>query len=334
MKRKNYLIDSIIHPDNLRLAFWKASKGKRWGENVLAYQKNLDENLLILRSQIESGLVSVGNYQYFRIFEPKEREICASAFDEQVLHHALMNICHEDFERFQIYDSYASRKGKGTYAALARAQKYAKQYDWYLKLDVRKFFASIHHQVLKSQLRALYKDLRLLEILNKVIDSYEATSNRGLPIGNLTSQYFANHYLAKLDHIIKEQFQAKAYVRYMDDVVFWHNEKRQLEILFQKVQDYVKTNLLLELKPKQLNRIRHGLPFLGYRIYPHTLKLTQRSKRRFIKKFAQLEENYHSGLWDEATCQRRAMPLLAFISYANTQGLRESIILQSYGLSS
>lgn len=122
--------------DNLRLAFWKAGKGKRHASAVLAYQAKLEVNLRALQQEIQSGKLRVGDYRYFLVYEPKEREICASAFREQVLHHALMNVCHEQFDKKLIYDSYASRKNKGTYAALHRAKRYSNKYTWYLKMDV------------------------------------------------------------------------------------------------------------------------------------------------------------------------------------------------------
>ena len=156
MKRINHLLEKAAAPDNLRLAFWKAKKGKNYSKGVLAYQADLEANLLRLRGQMLCGQVEVGDYHLFKVFDPKERLICAPAFREQVLHHALMNVCHEHFERVQVHDSYASRKGKGVHAALKRAEAYTKQYAWFLKLDVRKFFESIHHGVLKGQLRRLF----------------------------------------------------------------------------------------------------------------------------------------------------------------------------------
>lgn len=187
MKRANNLLSQIEDIGNLRLAFWKAGKGKRHSGAVLVYQANLEINLRELQRQIRSGHVEVGDYRYFLVYEPKEREICASAFREQVLHHALMNVCHAHFDKKLIDDSYASRKGKGTYAALNRAKGYCKKHAWYLKMDVRKFFASIHHHALKAQLARLFKEERLLRIFYQIIDSYEASPGRGLPIGNLTS---------------------------------------------------------------------------------------------------------------------------------------------------
>lgn len=269
MKRVGKLLPQILEMDNLRLAFWKASKGKRYSEEVLAYQKNVEFNLRTLQQQIATGLVELGQYRYFKVFEPKERQICASAFSEQVLHHAMMNVCHEVFERHLVYDSYASRKGKGVHAALARAQVFAGQYSWYLKLDVRKFFDSVHHDVLKAQLARLFKDTRVLEIFGKIIDSYATSPGRGLPIGNLSSQYFANHFLSGLDHYIKEVLRMPAAVRYMDDIVLWHHDKTALKDARRAVARYVKTELQVELKPEVLGASVRGLTFLGYRIFPH-----------------------------------------------------------------
>jgi retron-type reverse transcriptase len=339
MKRVNGLMEKAVQSENLRLAFLKAKKGKSYSRAVLAYQFNLEANLLALREQMLTGHVEVGDYLRFKVFDPKERQICAPAFREQVLHHALMNACHAHFERVQIHDSYASRPGKGVHAALERAKGFTKQYGWYLKLDVRKFFDSVQHKVLKKQLARLFKDATLLRILFDIIDSYEAgralggnfelppNSGRGLPIGNLTSQYFANHYLCELDHRIKEQLRIGAYVRYMDDLVLWHDSKAVLKAAFKAIQDYVRHKLLCELKPETLNKTGFGLPFLGYRLYPHQTKLTPLSKRRFVRKMGDLQQKHQSGEWDEATCQRHALPLVAFTRHADARGLRAALAI-------
>lgn len=331
MKRANQLFEQVLEYNNLRLAFWKASRGKRYSRSVLAYQGALEHNLQGLRSELVAGRVQVGDYRYFKVYEPKERQICASAFREQVLHHALMNVCHPVFERVQIFDSYASRKGKGTYAALERAKFYTRRYAWFLKLDVRKFFESIHHDVVKNQLVNTFKEQSLLQILFQIIDSYEASPDRGLPIGNLTSQYLANHYLCGLDHYVKEQLRVPAYVRYMDDMVLWSDDKEQLKAAGQAVDKYIEATLRCELKPILLNKSSQGLPFLGYHIFPQRVRLLQKSKQRFIRKYRQIEQNYQAGVWSEAVCQRRMLPLLAFIGHAHTRGFRKAVYCRLNG---
>lgn len=332
MKRVGNLMPRILEPDNLRLAFWKASKGKRYTREVLDFQKQLEPNLAELQRQMASGLIVAGRYRYFKVYEPKERRICAPAFGEQVLHHAMMNVCHPCFERHLVFDSYASRKGKGVHAALARAKRFTKVYRWYLKLDVRKFFDSVHHATLKEQLARLFKDDRVLEIFGKIIDSYEASPGRGLPIGNLSSQYFANHFLSELDHYIKETLRIKGYVRYMDDMVLWHDDKAVLNDTFRRISEYVEVQLQGALKPEILMSTKRGLTFLGYRIFPDNMGLSRQSKQRFIRKFRTLEKKYDSGEWNEAACQRHARPLLAFLGHARTRNFRESVYLRQWSI--
>ena len=322
MKRENNLIPLIADPDNLRLAFWKARKAKEGKLDVSEYRKSLDKNLVILRDELLSAHVLVGNYLYFTIYEPKERKICAAPFKERVLHHALMNVCHANFERYQIFDSYASRRGKGTYAALKRSHEFQRKYKWFLKLDVRKYFDSIDHNTLKSLLSKRFKDRVLLQILTKIIDSYKTEAGKGLPIGNLTSQYFANHYLAVADHYIKEKMQVPAYVRYMDDMVIWSNDKEWLLKSGHKFQAFIESELSLKLKPFCLNSTDMGLPFLGYLVFPKTILLNSNSRNRFKNKLKQYANKLINAEWNQAEYQTHILPLIAFTKHADTFNLR------------
>jgi len=144
-----------------------------------------------------------------------------------------------------------------------------------------------------------------------------------LPIGNLTSQYFANHFLCGLDHFIKETLQIKAYVRYMDDMVLWSDDKAALQAVSKRIHEFVETQLGSALKPILLKRSATGLPFVGFHIFPYQVRLLQKSKTRFIQKLRLIESNYHSGTWSEAACQRRYLPLRAFISHADSAGFQQ-----------
>ena len=238
-----------------------------------------------------------------------------------------MNVCHPFFEKVQIFDSYASRTGKGTYAALARAKYFNRSYNWFLKLDFRKYFDSIDHMVLKKQLNSLFKDRILLHIFERIIDSYSTDPNKGVPIGNLTSQYFANHYLAQLDHYVKETLKIRAYVRYMDDMVLWHNDKEVLINAGLQFQQYSQCNLKLTLKPFCLNRNSQGLPFLGYLLYQEKTRLAHRSRIRFINKLRIYEDNIKSSLWTQKEYQNHVLPLIAFTEYANAKEFTKKAIL-------
>lgn len=187
------------------------TRAAQYGEAVLA----------LIKAGNEAAEPDWGHYHQFTIYDPKVRVISAAPFCERVMHHAIMNVLEPVFENHLMFHSYACRKGKGIQAAILYAFSCSKAHHWFLKLDIRKFFDSISHQILKNQLRRLFKDTRLLFLLDSLIDSYQTSPATGLPIGNLTSQFFANHYLFAMDHYILEKLRPRAYVRYMDDFVLW-----------------------------------------------------------------------------------------------------------------
>ena len=187
MKRQGQLLQQIADLKNLYEAFYKAQKGKVSKHYVRAYNQQLQQNLQRLQQQLLSGTVETGVYNTFTIYDPKKRLICATPFSQRVLHHALMNVCHASFEKRQIATSFASRPGKGTYSALDKAREYHRHYRWFLKLDVRKYFESIDHSILKQQLHRMFKDQALLLIFEHIIDSYSTAAGKSVPIGNLTS---------------------------------------------------------------------------------------------------------------------------------------------------
>ena len=325
MKRTGFLLEQISDPENIRIAFWKASKRKAGKKEVLDFQEKLERNLMNLREHLLESSLDIGHYHYFTIYDPKERIICAASFPERILHHAIMNVCDHYFEKFQIYDSYATRKGKGTFAAIDRAHNFTKVNKYFLKLDVRKYFDSIDHHVLINLLHKKFKDPRLLKIFEQIISSYSTSKSKGLPIGNLTSQYFANFYLAFLDHFIKESLHAKYYVRYMDDMVLFSNSKIELKDNLKSMKNYLNEKLGLILKSQILNYTSKGLPFLGYLLFQNEKRLNSRNKKRFIKKVKIYGEKLLSEEWSQDEYQRHILPLLDFVKKANTYSLRKSI---------
>jgi len=326
VKRVGNLYLRIAEPENLRLAFWKAQRGKSGKAEVMAFRRRLEANLAQLRSHLLRREVPVGDYHYFTVYDPKERRICAAAFPERVLHHAVMNVCEPVFERYQVFDSYASRKGKGTYAALQRAARFTRRHRWYIKLDVRKYFDSIDHCVLKRLLGRLFKDSDLLKLLDRVIDSYETAPGKGVPIGNLTSQFFANHVLAVADHFAKETLRLPAYVRYMDDMVLWHDDKRALLDAGRRVEQFIRGELALELKTFYLNRCARGLPFLGYIVLPRRIRLSARSRRRYTTRLRHAFEQLDAGEWTQEDFARHANALVAFTEHAEARGFRRKVM--------
>jgi len=322
----------IADAENLRLAFWKAARGKRPKGDCRVFQKHLDSNLAGLRAELLSGRVAVGDYHSFRILDPKERTIHAPSFRERVLHHALMNVCEPVLDRAAVFDSYACRQGKGQLAAVRRAQSHARRHSWFLKLDVRKYFDSVDHRVLLRLLGRKFKDPAVLEVFASIVASYQTGPGRGVPIGNLTSQHFANFYLAPLDRFVKERLGRRAYVRYMDDCVVWGGSKEELRRVWLAVAAFLADELALTLKPNTiLNRTDAGMDFLGYRVYPHQLRLCRRSKRRFVAKFRRYEGEGAEGRWTELQLQQRMQALVAFTLPCRSWGFRRRV-LQRFGV--
>jgi len=327
MKRAGGLYPRISDAENLRIAFWKAARGKRNRSDVIAFQKDFDANIDKIRHDLVTHSPDIGHYRFFEVHDPKPRSICAASFPERVLHHAVMNVCEPVLEAYAIFDSYACRKGKGNRGALNRARKYAGKFPWYLKLDIRKYFDSIDHTVMMKLLGRRFKDRELLLLFKKLLSSYHTRSGKGMPIGNLISQHLANFYLGSFDHWIKEERRIPGYVRYMDDILCFGQDKSYLSTELRNIRTFLNQNLALEVKQNiQLNRCRQGIPFLGFRVFRDNIRLSSRSRQRFILKFREYQRRYMGGEWSQAELVRHMEPLIEFTRNAASKGFRQSII--------
>ncbi len=306
----------VCEPTNLAVAFLRASRGKQMRQEIIDFRDDLWYNLDTIGRTLLDGTYQFGNYHFFTIYDPKKRLICAAPFRDRVAMHALMRVCHPVFEAFQVPHSFASRIGRGTYAALARTQKLCAKYEWYAKLDVRHYFDTIHHNTLREQLSRLFKDHILLAHFDSLLHSYEVTTGRGLPIGNLTSQYFANHYLSVADHYAKEHLRVAAMVRYMDDVLLFSHSHKELMANVKAYTVYVRDNLQLEWHAPIVNVCRFGLPFCGYVVRGNGLRLNQRSRHRYRKKMKALRTDFGEGKLSLCEYSRRVQALRAFVNKA------------------
>ena len=242
MKTHKNLFQRIVSFANLLEAAHKAAKGKRERLNVMAFFESLEENIWLLRAELSDEAYRPGQYTSFMIYKPKPRMISAAPFRDRVVHHALINVIGPLLERSLIHDTYANRTEKGTHKAIRRFQGFLREYDYALKCDIRKYFPSIDHEILKVMFRSVIADERVLRLMDLIVDSSNeqefvcqyfdgddlltpVSRRKGLPIGNLTSQLFANFYLSPFDHFVKEMLGCKAYVRYVDDFVLFSNSK-------------------------------------------------------------------------------------------------------------
>jgi retron-type reverse transcriptase len=329
--------DNIYSIENLYSAWHKVSRGKSKKHSVIAFYRNLDANLASIAFDLRSGSYLPGPYNHFVIKDPKERIISASPLRDRIVQHALMNGYNPVFERQLIYGSYACRLHKGTQKAVLRAFHFAKsRYSpppgFFLKMDVRKYFDSIDHEVLKNLLAKIVKEKKALALFYAIIDSHTSAPEKGIPIGNLTSQYFANQYLSPFDHYLKEKWQAKRYLRYMDDMLLFDRDKSRLKELYHASVSYTANELHLQLKPMVLSSLHNGAPFLGYLIKPQGIYLRKTSKTRYRKRFAEIEHYRVRGLLSEQEAGRRMESVTAHLDLARSRHFRNTVIGRVLGV--
>lgn len=295
MKRKGNLYESIISIDNLRLADKKAQRGKTKQYGVKIHNSRAESNLFMLHEMLLNKTYKTSNYQVFKVFEPKEREVYRLPYyPDRITHHAIMNILEPIFVSQFTSDTYSCIKGRGIHSASKKIKKCLKDIPgtkYCLKLDIVKFYPNVDPDILKSLLRRKIKDNDLLWLLDEIIDSAG-----GLPIGNYLSQYFANYYLTYFDRWIKEELKAKNYFRYADDIIILSSNKKDLHDKLSKIRTYLKENLNLEIKSNyQVFPVEsRGIDFLGYRFYhTHTL-LRKRIKQNFAKMLKSNRKNRES----------------------------------------
>ena len=324
MRRANHLFPRILEHENLLRAYHGARRGKRDRWAVQEFERDLQGNLAVLRRRMEAHPMVWLSYRMFEVRDPKPRRIAAPAFPDRVAHHAIMQVIEPELERVAIWDSYACRRGKGLHRGIQRAQSYARRYPWFLQLDVRKYFDSVDHRVLKDLLARRFKDRALLSLLGSLIDSYAKVPGKGIPIGSLTSQHFANFYLAPLDHYAKEVLGARGFVRYMDDFVLFAETKAELLDARSSIEQFLRERLALELKNAgALDRTASGVGFLGLLVRPSHVRLMGKTKRRVRAKWKALVEQYRGGQVDAGSLARRATALLVRTRQVKARGLRQ-----------
>lgn len=283
MKRYGNLYHKIYDINNLILADKKAKKGKKNRKDILEFDKNKDINLLKLHELLKNKQFKNSKYHIFKLYEPKEREIYKLPYyPDRIVHHAILNIIENKILSTLISGTFNCIRGRGIHKALNSVRKALidkEGTEFCLKLDIRKFYPNINHDILKLLLRKKFKDKDLLYLLDEIIDSIN-----GIPIGNLLSQYFANFYLTYFDHWIKEQLKVKYYFRYCDDIVILGKDKKVLREILYKIIEYLNLNLKLELSNYQIFPVKsRGIDFVGYKSYHSHVLLRQSIKDNFIK---------------------------------------------------
>jgi RNA-directed DNA polymerase len=353
MKRFRDLWPQITSFENLLFASRKAQKSKRFRDNVLGFNANLEAELFQLQHELLTHTYQPGKYRTFEIFEPKPRIIAAAPYRDRVVHHALCNVIVPLFDRLFIFDSYANRTGKGTHKALRRFTQFCGRYEYILQCDVRKYFPSIDHAMLKALIRAKLKCPETLWLIDLIIDNgilphytidylpgddlLAPLRPHGLPIGNLTSQFFANIYLNQFDHYVTETLEVPAYLRYVDDFICFGDDRAFLAEVRQAIEAYLATQLRLTIHPikSQLFALAQGASFVGFRVIPHgtafpkkiQIRVRNDNLRRGRKRLRQMQTAIAQGEMTIGQMERSIGSWLAHLQHGDTWRLRTHIMI-------
>jgi retron-type reverse transcriptase len=343
MKRANHLWPAVTDFANLLQGAKQAQRGKRFRPNVLQFNFQFEQELEQLQRELLTQTYQPGVYRTFEIYEPKHRMISAAPYRDRVVHHALCNVITPIFERTFIYDSYANRVGFGTHRALRRFTQFLRSSRYVLQCDICKYFPSIDHDILKTLIRRKIKCRDTLWLIDTLIDGSNPQEpvtryfpgddlltpferRRGLPIGNLTSQFFANIYLNGLDHFVKRTLKAAQYVRYVDDFALFSDDCGFLHDARQAIENYVAT-LRLTVHPvkSQIFETQHGANFVGFRVLPDRIRVRAENLRRARRRLRRMQAAYAAGMLQLDDVTHRVRSWIAHLQHGDTWRLREQI---------
>jgi RNA-directed DNA polymerase len=331
MKRTGSLFSKIVDFKNLLSAFKSALKGKRKNPEAQKFYLNAEYQILELKAELLSEIYQMQPYITFTIRDPKERKIAAPHFRDHLVAHAIHQVIDPFLDKKLIAHSYASRVGKGVHSAIYQTQQGARQFRYFLKLDIQKYFASIDHFILKKQLSSSFKDPVLLRLLDRILASPIPyyPQGKGLALGHLLSQSFANLYLSPLDYWIKHTLKIPGYVRYMDDFLLLSSEISELQDVRQKLPCYLQETLKLSLKPQNniLSPTSEGIPFLGFLIFPSLIRLRNQTKQRTQKGLKNLKKKYQRHEIQEEDLQQSLQGRVEHLKIAQTFRWREKVLV-------
>jgi retron-type reverse transcriptase len=341
---KPTLWERLTSFENLYCAAKEAQRGKRFKPAVGRFHYDLASSLIALRDELLSGSYQPGPYHTFTIYEPARRFISAAPYRDRVVHHALCQVIEPLFEKSFIFDSYANRIGKGTHRALDRCTEYCRKFRYVFQGDVRLFFPSIDHEILLARLAKRVFDPRVMALAETIVAHSNAQPpaafyftgdnlftpyerRRGLPIGNLTSQFWANVYLDPFDHHFRDELGAPGYIRYVDDFLVFSNDKPQLTAwLDEAAARLERLRLLLNGRKSRVYPVEEGVPFLGFRVYPYHRRLLPASVTRARRRLNGLAQEYSAGRIGLADVGRSLAAWIAHAEHGNTQGLRRRVL--------
>ncbi len=350
-KKLRNIFSEIIDFENLYIATNEAKKGKRYRRDVLEFNTNLEENLITIQNELIYKTYEVGRYREFFVYDPKKRLIMALPFKDRVVQWAIYRVLYPIYDKQFIYDSYGCRVGKGTHKAADRLQYWLRQVNrkpqkyYYLKLDISKYFYRINHKILLDILKNKIEDEDLIWLLDTIINSEDvpfglpagmepdqcSEEDRlfdvGIPIGNLTSQLFANIYLNELDQYVKHKLGIHYYVRYMDDIIILVDDKKYLHEIKTDIEVFLKEVLDLDLNNKTAIRpISCGIEFVGFRVWATHRKLKKKTLKKIKRKFKMLQKAYSEGSKDFEEINQSVQSYLGIMQHFDSYNFKAKLL--------
>jgi len=298
--------------------------------DVLQFKFNLEDNLFQLHDELKNKTYHHSHYTAFNVSDPKLRRIHKATVGDRILHHAIFRILYPLFDKSFIFDSYSCRVEKGTHRAVLRLEKFCRKLSrnnnkniFALKCDIRKFFASIDQDILLELIKRKVDDIEALWLIEKIIRSFPS----GLPLGNVTSQLFANIYLNELDQFVKHNLREKYYLRYCDDFIILGEDEKNLCGLVPVIDDFLQGTLGLQLHPDKiiLRKQRQGIDFLGYVVLPHHRVLRTKTKRRIMKKIQRKRDELDNGNISEESFNQGLQSYLGVLKHCNGWKIKQKI---------
>lgn len=331
-----HLYQQIISLENLFQAWYGFKKGKIGKIDVGIFEKDLEDNLFGLHQRLKEKTYRHSSYTAFNIYDPKFRHIHKAQVLDRVVHHAIVSVIEPIFDKAFIFDSYSCRKNKGMHSAVKRlsvfVRKVSKNYTgkcFVLKLDIKKFFANVDHGILLTLLNKKIGDEGLIWLLQEVISSFHSEYGRGkgIPIGNLTSQIFANIYLNELDKFIKQALRMKYYIRYADDFVIVSNNYAYLKDSILHIGEFLRINLMLSIHQDKIiiRKLRQGIDFLGYIVLSYYILPRTKTKRRIFKKVIEKLLALKNRKISKESLKRTLASYYGFLKHADTFGVKKEI---------
>lgn len=299
------LYSSIISLDNLFNSWHEFRQGKRSKEDVQEFERKLEDNIFRTYRELKGKTYRHGHYTSFYITDPKLRHIHKAKVGDRIVHHAVYRILYPIFDSSFIHDSYSCRLGKGTHRAVKRLEGFSRKVSrnytgpcFALKCDIRKFFFSVDHEILLELIKKKVKDEEALDLVNEIIQSFSCGDGKGVPIGNLTSQLFANVYLDELDQFVKHVLKVKYYLRYCDDFVILSDNIAYLESICRVIERFLQEELKLSFHEDKvtIRKLNQGIDFLGYVVLPYHTVLRTKTKKRMLKRVNEINSSSYLGL--------------------------------------